>query len=278
MPDTPAPRPTMPPLRLHSVPAWHGILWIRRAFEVFRRHPLGFAGLFSTCMLVMLMVLLVPVLGMLAAFMAAPWVSVGFMLATRHALAGRTPLVSVFVEPLRSHPSQVRGMLLLGASFTLSAVALLVVADHIDGDVVERLVRQQVDMGQVDPRTLAADPQLRSAALLRMGLLTMLVVPFWHAPALVYWGGQPWARAWVFSVVALWRNKAVFVVYGLGWLVLFMLLSLVCSALLGLPAMAPLLPVISLLGLTLLASVFWVSTYFSFAGCFGPTEPANTRP
>ncbi len=269
--DALAPRPAEEPLRLYSVPAWHGVLWIRRAFEVFRHHPLGFAGLFSSSMLAMMVVLLVPALGMLAVFMAAPWLALGFMQATRHALEGRTPLISVFVEPLRTQPSRVRGLLMLGLSFTLAAVALLVLADLVDGDVVERLLRQSV-ASKADPQTLAADPQLRAAALLRMGLLLLLAVPFWHAPALVYWGGQPWTRAWVFSVVALWRNKLSFIVFGAGWVALLLLLSVACAVLLGTPALAPLLPLASLLGLTLLASVFCLSTYFSFAGCFWPTH------
>ena len=48
-----------------------------------------------------------------------------------------------------------------------------------------------------------------------------LSIPFWHAPALVYWGGQGWAKSLFFSTVALWRNKGAFALYGLGWLALW---------------------------------------------------------
>ena len=43
-------------------------------------------------------------------------------------------------------------------------------------------------------------------------------MPFWHAPALVYWGGQTVGKSLFFSTVACWRNKGAFAVYALDWL------------------------------------------------------------
>ena len=63
-----------------------------------------------------------------------------------------------------------------------------------------------------------ADPRLQLGLLLRIGLAGLLSVPFWHAPALVYWGAQGWAKSLFFSTVAIWRNKGAFAVYGLGWI------------------------------------------------------------
>ena len=69
--------------------------------------------------------------------------------------------------------------------------------------------------------------------LLRFGLLGLLSVPFWHAPALVHWDAQGAAKSLFFSTIAVWRNKGAFIVYSLAWLGVFMLLRLVANLLLG---------------------------------------------
>ena len=48
----------------------------------------------------------------------------------------------------------------------------------------------------------------------------MLAVPFWHAPALVYWDHHGCAKALFSSTLACWRNRGAFTVYSLVWFVL----------------------------------------------------------
>ncbi|MES2889596.1 MAG: BPSS1780 family membrane protein [Pseudomonadota bacterium] len=261
-------------LRLQSVPPLHGMRWIRRAFTVFGRRPMAFAGLFSAGMLGLMVLTLLPFVGLLVAFMAVPWMSLGFMVATRNAMRGKLPLISVFIEPLRTQPSRVRQLLCLGAAYTLCAGLMMLLTSVLDGDALRGLLQDSVDQ-KLGPQALAANPQFQSAILLRVGLSVLLTIPFWHTPALVYWGGQTWARALVFSILAMWRNKFAFVVYALGWLGLLIALSLVCTLLLGSPGMAPFMPVGVLLGMTVLTTVFYLSTYFSFAECFAVSDPTD---
>jgi hypothetical protein len=268
--------PAAAPLRLQSVPAWHGLRWIRQALALFMRRPLGFTGLFSASLLGVMLLLPMPLIGLQLVLMAAPWLGLGFMLATRRVLRGEPPLITVFIEPLRAPPpSRVRDLLLLGVSFTVGAVAMLLLADLLDGGAMERLL-EQATSSKVDMRTLAMDPSILYATWLRIGLISLLAIPFWHAPPLVYWGGQPWTRAMVFSVVALWRNLGAFLVYGVGWVVVLMLVSTACTVLLSIPGMAQWMPVVSLLCMTLFLTALCVSTYFSFAACFTdePLAPA----
>ncbi len=65
-------------------------------------------------------------------------------------------------------------------------------------------------------------------------LLALLAVPFWHAPALVFWGRQGWAKSLFFSTMAIWRNRGAFAVYGLGWFGLSLVFAMVFSVLLAL--------------------------------------------
>ena len=51
----------------------------------------------------------------------------------------------------------------------------------------------------------------------RFGLAACLSVPFWHAPALVYWQGQGVGQALFSSTLAVWRCKGAFLMYSLAW-------------------------------------------------------------
>ena len=102
--------------------------------------------------------------------------------------------------------------------------------------------------------------------------------PFWHAPALVHWGGHPPAKALFFSLVACWRNRGAFVVYALGWLATLLLFVVLASLLFGMlgqrQMMAPLATPVSLI----FSTVFYASLYFTFADCFeaGSAEPPDS--
>jgi len=98
--------------------------------------------------------------------------------------------------------------------------------------------------------------------------VALLAVPFWHAPALVHWGGQGAAKSLFFSTVACWRNKGALTVFTLGWfgvLVAFAFLSTAVFALLGVPQLAFLAFTPAMLMLT---SAFYASLYFSFVDSF----------
>ncbi|MFX8047562.1 hypothetical protein ABTK64_19815, partial [Acinetobacter baumannii] len=80
----------------------------------------------------------------------------------------------------------------------------------------------------------ATDPRLLWGLLTRLGLVTLLSVPYWHAPALVHWGGQGVAQALFSSSLALWRNRAAFVLNALLWGALLFAVAGVVSLVFGL--------------------------------------------
>ena len=99
-------------------------------------------------------------------------------------------------------------------------------------------------------------------------------MPFWHAPALVHWGGQPWARSLFFSTVAIWRNKGAFAVYGLAWMVLWLAVLVLVS--LGVGLLGPQRFTLVATPLTLIFStVFYASLWFTFSDCFAAPETAE---
>jgi hypothetical protein len=115
-----------------------------------------------------------------------------------------------------------------------------------------------------------------AGALARTLVTAVLSVPFWHAPALVVWGGQGPAQAMFSSALALWRTRAAFFMYGLGWtlvLIVTGLLATLMLMLLGQGALATLL----IMPLPLLLTVaFYVSLYASFRDSFGEPDAPLT--
>jgi hypothetical protein len=256
-------------LHLQTVPARNGLLWIRHGLKVFRRKPLAMAGLLSVFIFIAFAMLLLPGVGIVLLLMAMPLLSLGFMLATHLVLQDQSPTAAVFVAPLKLTPQRRNTQLLLGACYALATVAIGLLSEWVDGGSFEAFQRLMLENGS--PEQVAAawdDPRLFWGAVTRLGLAGLLSVPFWHAPALIHWGGQGLMQALFSSTLGLWRNRAAFAYNALLWAALIIAVgvgSSLLAALLGLGAMLPLL--MMPLGL-LMTTVFYASLYFTFIDCY----------
>lgn len=268
-------------MKLQTVPARQGALWVRNGFQAFFARPMAFAGLFSTLMFALLVMMIIPLLGPLLFLVALPMVSMGFMLATQSSLQGKFPLPSVLIEPLRVGGAQRQAMIRLGVAYAVTALASMLLSDLLDGGKLAELQKGLASRNLTPEARMArlTDPQLRLGLLLRFGLMALLALPFWHAPALIHWDGQSWGKALFFSTLACWRNKMAFIVYGLTWLAVLMLFSLLLalvSTLLGSPQ---LMLLAALPAGLMFSTVFYVSLYFTFTDCFTQdTPPAEVAP
>jgi hypothetical protein len=266
-------------VRLKLVKAGQGALWVRRGFAVFMRQPVGFAGLFATFLFGVFALTLVPVVGPLLLLALLPLGSLGFMIATRSVLDGRFPLPRAFIMPLRAGRPQLVAMIQLGVIYAAATWSILALSDWIDGGALEALMEAQA-AGASAPDAVAdklADPRLEWGVILRFGLLGLLSVPFWHAPALVHWGAQSAGKALFFSTVACWRNKGAFVVYSLTWLGVFVLFALLANLVFAVVGRGPLVPFVALPASLIFSTVFYASLWFTFADCFdaGPVDTAG---
>jgi hypothetical protein len=184
-------------LQLRTVPAARGLQWLRDGWRVFARKPLAFTGLFAMFLFAALAAMLIPWVGPLALLASMPLLTLGFMIGTREALADRFPTPAVFVVPLRGQPKRRIALLKLGIGYAIATVVIIVLADAIDGGVFAELQAQLASRDQDSARVdeLLADPRLPTGLIVRFGLAALLSVPYWHAPALAYWGGQPAAQS-----------------------------------------------------------------------------------
>jgi len=266
-------------LRLHTLAPRQGWTWIVRAAAVWRRRPLSFIGLFSTFLFtVVLLMSLVPVVGGLLGMALVPLLSLGFMIATRSVLAGGQINAAMFVAGLRTpeRPRRRSQWLLCGA-YAAASVGVVVLSDGLDGGSLETLMQAMAkappDASSPAVAAALADPQLALGLLLRTVLAAALSVPFWHASALVHWHGQGAVQALFSSTLAVWRNRSAFLVYGLGWALVMLavsLLSMLLVLLLGSKAVG----FLAMLAGLALSALFYVSLWFSFADSFGDSDPA----
>jgi len=247
-------------MKLKLVPARQGMLWVRQGLRIFFKRPLAFCVLFLIYMLI----------GPVVMFAVAPLATVAFMIATRQTLAGRTPLPTVYIEPLQASRNQRWAQLQLAFIYAIGVALVFWLGDSVGGRAFDA-VRDAVASGKNSPQDLEpllSDPSLQLGWLLLASGLALLSVPFWHAPALVHWGAHPAGKALFFSTVACWRNKWAFAVYTLAWgivIMVFALLSTTVFALLGVPqlAFAAVTP-----AMLMLSAAFYASLYFSFADSF----------
>ena len=271
-------------LRLHTVAPRQGWAWIRQAAALWWRRPLAFVGLFLFfLMTVLLLAMLVPVLGGVLGLALLPMLTLGFMIASRSALAKGPVHALQLVEGLRSvDRRRRRAQLVLCIAYAAGSMLVITLADWVDDGLFVQLQRlmaeQQAGQGTARIDAIVSDPRLFNGMVTRLGLAALLSVPFWHAPALVHWGEQGALQALFSSSVALWRARAAFTVYFLVWgglmagaALLVMLVSVLTGSrqLLGVLAMP--------LGLSFTA-MFYVSLWFSFDDCFGAASPDGPAP
>ena len=261
-------------LRLVPVAPRQGFAWVRRGFALFLRKPLPFASLFMAFMLLSMLLALLPVVGGPLLLAVMPLLSLGYIAATRAALQGGAVHPGLLVEPVARAEPPVRKRLLLLCALH-GALALVLVLLWVQGwGEPFRHLGSLLGSGQASQQEVVEaylDPRLQTGLFVLSGLWGLLQVPFWHAPALVLWGGQGVRQALFSSTLALWRARGAFAVALLAWVGLslaYAFVSGVLLTLLGVPALAALG---AFVGMIVFTSAFYVSLFFIFADSFAET-------
>lgn len=258
-------------LLLKPVEAARGWRWIADAFRLFARRPLAFTSLFVLFLFAALFSALIPVVGGVLQMMSLPLLSLGFMIASHSALAGGPVTPLQFIEPLRGDPARRRSLLILCVAYGVAAVAILLLCDAISGGALDRLqtLMAQADAPQAEIDAVLAEPGLGWAVISGATLATLLSVPFWHAPALVHWGGQSVGQALFSSTLAVLRSKAAFLLYGMAWFGLIVLFGVLVALVFGLLGARQVGSAIALPAGLLFSTVFYVSLLFTYNDSFG---------
>ena len=266
-------------LRLHPVAPAQGWRWVRQGLQLWARRPLAFVGLFVFFLFsVLLLMAVVPYLGGPLGMALLPMLSLGFMIASRSALAGGPVHIGQLAEGLRHPvPSQRKAQWVLCAAYALGTMLVITLADMVDGGTFEALQMEMAKAGNDGKPSPAldavlADPRLVQGMMVRIGLAGLLSVPFWHAPALVHWGGQGALQALFSSTLALWRTRGAFMLYLLGWAGVMVAVGAVFSLVAAVTGAGHLLGLMTLpIGLAFSAA-FYASLWFSFDDTFRASD------
>jgi hypothetical protein len=264
-------------LRIAEVPAGRGAVWVRHSFVLFFRHPLGFSLLFFLFLVAALILMALPWIGAFLLLAVMPLLTLGFAAATRAAQQGQPVHAGLLFEPFKPGADAQRRNVLLRLCLLYAALTAgtLLLAQSIDAGAFERLQlllgAQRTEANQREIEAALADPGLVNGMLVRLVLLGLISVPFWHAPMLVAWQGQGLAQSLFSSALACWRNRGAFFIYLMAWAGVSAAMGLVASIVVGLiggqPLAALTLPPVALL----LSVAFYVSLYFMYAESFAAT-------
>ncbi len=258
-------------MKLNIVPAKQGLTWVKQGIRTFWRQPLALTGLFFLFMAWVSLLSMVPVLGSALALLILPAATLGLMVATEQASTGKFPMPTVLMVAFRAGQQRLKAMLVLGALYAVSFLAVMGISVLIDGGGFAKVYLANAP---ITPEVVNSS-DFQSA----MWVATLLYIPlsmlFWHAPALVHWHGVPPVKSMFFSAVACWRNLGAFAIYLLAWAGVFVVgatVILVISSALGGNDLsgAVLMP-----GALLMAAMFFTSIYFSVKDCFELPEPGS---
>jgi hypothetical protein len=264
-------------LKLQIVATRQGWTWARDGARLFLRRPIAFSAMLLLFLLVSGMWMALPVVGVLA-LAALPLLSLGFMVGSRSVLRGGPAHPGQFVEPLFGDRTRRRNLLVLCGLYGTAALGVVMITGWIYGDAMEQLRLAIAEHGPSSEEAGMAtmDPRISNGLMGFALMATALSVPFWHAPALVFWGGQGVWQALFSSTLSLWRAKGAYLVYGLAWAGASMALSLTVGLIAGaLGARAAIVLLVPALAITL-STAFYTSLWFSFVDCFGsPDDEAS---
>jgi hypothetical protein len=269
-------------LMLKTVRASQGSRWVGDALRLFARRPMAFTALALLPGAVATVLPMLPLVMAALSLFSLPLLSLGFMVAAQSALLDGPVHMRQFIEPLRGAAVRRNALLKLCAGYVLLIVLAALVASSLSAGAFGQLQALDRQSPDFSARAVARAPELSRGLGVMMLLYALISVPYWHAPALVHWGGQGARQALFSSTLALWRTRGALLVYVLSWaglmLAMFMVAAVVGS-LFGAQQSPSIGVAFAAVVLTAaLYAVFYISALFCFNDTFGgalATPPAE---
>jgi hypothetical protein len=278
MAETPG-APSTPTLRLQEVPVARGTRWMLRAWRAFVHRPMGFTALFAIFVVFAVLVQAIPTLGNLVVMVAVPLVALGYMIATESYARGGPVSPLQILEPLRADAKRRNTLIRLSLLYALTMGLVMLAAEWVDQGAFQQLMlllAQPRDTGnRAQIESLLESSALEMGVWVRFGGAALCSLPFWHAPALVWWGRQGVMQSLFSSTIGLWRTKGAFLLY-LGSLFAFAGgVAIVLGTVLSLLGLASMLGGFVMAFGLMVTVVFYVSLWFSFDDTYGVTAQAR---
>lgn len=247
-------------MRIVPLPARAGWRWVARGFALLRRQPIALLAITFLNLLLLSLSVLIPFVGSIAPLVLAPALMVGLMRAVGTADEGGMPLPTMLFAAFREDGGRaLRPLLLLGIVNAVATMLALALAALFDGGAL-----MQLAVGNLEEAESAAldDVSLWLAAATFVTAYLPVQMAMWYAPLFVAWHRVPPVKSLFFSLLAVWRNRGAFLVYGIGWFAIAFAGSLVVRAVQGAfgshpLAMSMILSPLSLALITVIYCSFW---------------------
>jgi hypothetical protein len=259
---------------MEKLPALTGWLWLKQGFALFRKQPAEMSTLFMGYMFLMLVLGMIPVLGQLLPLMLVPIFSLGFLQACANIEQGKRVFPNLLLTGFRS-PARNR-LLQLGGLYLLAAIIAVAASSLIDGGVFWRAMSGQMDLDTNAVR----DSNMSLAMLFAAALYTPAAMAFWYAAPLIAWHQMGVVKAIFYSFFAVYRQGRAFLVYGLAWVAVGILLPVAVSLVTALLFEKAIITIMVLLPLSIVLSVImYCSFYPTYTQVFGkPAAAASLEP
>jgi hypothetical protein len=242
---------------MEKLPARAGWQWLRDGFTLLRRQPAELCTLFLSYLFLMLAIGFIPVAGEVLPLLLIPVFSMAFMQACVQVEERKRVLPSLLLYGFRS--KAFGALLKLGALYVLAAVFAVGASMLIDGGVFLDIM---TGSSKVDAQAIRGSnlPLAMIAAIL---IYTPAAMAFWYAAPLIAWQDMGVFKALFYSFFAVRHAKGAFLVYGLGWMLVGVLLPLLFSSVLAVITQSTTLMMIVLLPVSILLTVAMYCSFYS---------------
>ena len=255
---------------MNRLPAVTGWLWVKQGFALFRKQPFELSTLFVSYMLLMIAIGLVPLLGQVLPLLLLPVFSLAFLRASAQVHAGERVRPRLLIAGFRS--PAIKRLLLLGLLQLLTVTLALGASVLIDGGLFWKILSGQLAL---DPKVVAGS-NLGLAMLFSAALYVAPSMAFWYAAPLIAWHRMGVGKAVFYSFFAVLRESRAYLVYGLTWAGVAIILPTFLSLILALLFNSPGVIITVMMPVSMLLTVvLYASFYVTYTDVFGiPSAPA----
>jgi hypothetical protein len=252
---------------MNKLPAIVGWTWVKEGFALFRKQPAEISALFLAYMFLMLAISILPFLGQIMPIGLVPIFSMAFMQACLYIERGRKVYPNLLLTGFRS--PTFRKLIMLGVLYLVAAAIAVAASALVDGGMFWQIM--------IGSKKLDADAirsaNLSLAMMVSAAVYTPAAMAFWYAAPLIAWHDMSIGKAIFYSFFAVKRAGKAFLVYGLAWVVIGVLMPALLSSLVALIFGNSLAVMFVLLSVSLILTVvMYCSFYPTYTHIFGRPE------
>lgn len=252
---------------MDKLPAIAGWLWVKEGFALFRKQPAEISTLFLAYMFLMMAIGFLPLIGQVLPLVLIPAFSMAFMQACLQIEQGKKVYPNLLLAGFRT-PAFKR-LFRLGILYLIAAVIAVAASAIVDGGVFWEIMSGQKNL---DTDTIRG-ANLSLAMMFSAAIYTPAAMAFWYAAPLIAWQDMGIGKAIFYSFFAVKRSGMAFLVYGLSWVLIGIILPAVLSSVVALVVGKAFAVMVVLLTVSLVLTVImYCSFYPTYTHVFGRPE------